>query len=335
MERLFYRIIDGELRGPVGAVARGMLAGLSVPYGLAVRLRNAGFDRGWRRQVELPRPTVSVGNLTVGGTGKTPVVAWLAGELVRRGRRPAVLMRGYKSRPGEAGDEQRLLRELLGDGVPVEADPDRLAAAHRAVAGSPEVDVFLLDDGFQHRRVRRAFDLVLVDATRPGGRVLPRGTLREPAAAGLRRASAVLVTRRDHAPVPAVLFEGPVFTSRFEVELPGLGGRPVAAACGVGNPAAFFADLRRIGCDVRAELMFADHHDYGAADVRRIVDAVPENGAAVVTGKDWVKLADLWPAGVPIVRARQRVVIDKADDLVDLILRAVPATRHDRNEARP
>src|SRR5688500_17263566 len=153
-EERYLRIVSGDARGASAAAARAGLSLLSPLYGAAVRGRNMAFDRGSRRVVTLPRPVVSVGNLTVGGTGKTPVVAWLCQRLMGAGHRPAVLMRGYKAQPGEKGDEQRLLEELLGPQVPVEADADRVRAAERVVTRFPETSIFILDDAYQHRRVR-------------------------------------------------------------------------------------------------------------------------------------------------------------------------------------
>ena len=325
MERLYHTIVSGERRGIPATSARALLSTLEPAYAATVRLRNLAYDRGLREVVRLPRPTVSVGNLTVGGTGKTPVVRWLARQLADR--RPAVLLRGYKSAAGRS-DEAELLADLLGDAVPIEADPDRLAAARRVLSRRPDVGLFLLDDGFQHRRVARDFDLVLIDVTNPFGhdRVLPRGLLREPAA-GLRRASAILLTRCDLADADPVadrvrsLADAPVFRSRFETtyatpagEPADLAGRRVVVACGIGNPAAFFDAVRRRGATVTAELAFPDHHAFTAADADRIADA---GATAVVTGKDWVKLRDVWPAGAAVAVAEPGAVVEEERGLLD------------------
>ena len=148
----------------------------------------------------LPHPTISVGNITTGGTGKTPVVRWLAERLQEQGRRPAVLMRGYRSEGG-ISDEQSLLQQQLPE-IPVIANPDRVRGAADATQKQNDIDTFILDDGFQHRRVHRDFDLVLIDATAPFGfgHILPRGSLREPLS-GLRRANALLITRSSQVDV--------------------------------------------------------------------------------------------------------------------------------------
>ena len=330
LEQAFVRTVSGESRGGAASLARFGLSLLQHPYAAAVRVRNGLFDAGVKATVDLPRPVVSVGNLTVGGTGKTPVVVELAEALIERGRRPAVLMRGYKAKIGEKGDEQRLLEGLLGEAVPVAADPDRAVAAGRVLEDRADVDVFLLDDGFQHRRVRRAFDLVLIDATRPFGfgHVLPRGLLREPVA-GLRRASAVLLTRCDLADTAGVEAEvrrhtaAPIFRSIFTLaEIDAAG--PVVAACGIGNPAAFAASLRAAGVEVADLIAFGDHHDFGPADVERIARRLAEVGGVgvVVTAKDWVKLRPLWPGDLPIQVARQHLrTTDEA--LTEAVLQSI------------
>ena len=354
-EASYLKIVGGETRGVIAWLSRAALSGVTPLYSTAVRGRNRLYDLGLKSSIELPRPTVSVGNLTVGGTGKTPVVAHLATSLAARGFAPAVLMRGYKAGAGEKGDEQRLLESLLGDAVPIEANAERAAAARNVLARRPGTDVFLLDDGFQHRRVRRAFDLVLVDATRPfgHGRVLPRGLLREPVA-GLSRASAVLITRGDHvsgervAEITAAVRRRtsvPVFVSSFEpgglLAADGKAAEPsdglrVLAACGVGNPDAFLFDLRRRRLDVAALRRFADHHDYDAVDVESMLAAARDVGAAAVvtTGKDWVKLRPIWPANAVAFVAPQRLhFASPAEEtrLLDAVVSAIrpAATRGD------
>ncbi len=176
----------------------GYMAPLTIPaswiYGAAVAARNARLDRGGG-VAAIDRPVVSVGNLTAGGAGKTPMVAWIADLLGAHGRKPVIAMRGYGARPPEPSDEEAEYALRLPD-VPVVADPDRLSALRRFLDANPAVDSVLLDDGFQHRRLARDLDLVLIDATREtlGDRLLPAGFLREPPSA-LRRADAVVVTR--------------------------------------------------------------------------------------------------------------------------------------------
>lgn len=340
-QQRYLQLIRGESRGVSASAARGGLAALAQVYGAGVRLRNWSFDAGWRKQHRLPRAVVSVGNLTAGGTGKTPVVAWLCAKLRERGHSPAVLMRGYRAHPGEKGDEQRLLEVILSD-TTVQANPDRILAARQVLAAHPGVDVFVLDDGFQHRRVARDFDLVLIDATQPldDARLLPRGLLREPIRS-LRRASAVLITRAEPGeprigPLRDTIARhttAPVFQSRFLVDrLLDAGGSPVCiagrqvlAVSGIGNPAAFVQTLEKAGARVGAEARFADHHAYTADDIRRIVAEAGQLGAlAVTTTKDWVKIQPLWPleaAGeLAVLEQRLEFAGDEEEDLLKAIL---------------
>ncbi len=329
------------IRGRPGLIAGGTriaLAGLSPAYSGAMRLRNRLFELDWKRRVTLPRPVVSIGNITTGGTGKTPTVAWLAEELSRRGHRPAILMRGYKGGP-TGGDEERLLRARLGGGVPVEADPDRAAAASCVLQANPDVSVFLLDDGFQHRRVRRQFDLVLIDATDPfgGGFVLPRGLLREPLS-GLSRASAILLTRCQlapdvegvettlHAATPAA-----VYRSRFALNyrshdgtVADVRGRRLLVASGIGNPDALVEDVRRDGGQIVSRRDFPDHYAFSPADVAPLATEADAGGATlIVTGKDWTKLESLWPTSRPAIVAEPTLVAERSAALLDSIVAAI------------
>ena len=238
-----------------------------------------------------------------------------------------MVLRGYRAGATGENDEQVLLREAL-PGVPVVAGRDRLGAARTAASA----DCFVLDDGFQHRRVRRAFDLVLIDATRPfgGGRLLPRGLLREPADS-LRRASAVLVTRLELADDPAAVLadvrlsagEVPVYESRF-LATAGVAGRRARVVCAIGNPAAFEATVRRLGAEVVETRLFPDHHRYAPADMA----SVAAGGLPVVTtAKDWVKLRHLWPAGREVHVVGQGVEVEGADGLVGSVVAAIGSRR--------
>ncbi len=325
MERLFHDIVSGRKKSLCWRLVRHGLGLMSLPYQAAVSLRNVGFNRG--NNVErLGRPTISIGNITVGGTGKTPVVAWLCRQLLDAGERPAVLSRGYKAAPGETSDETKLLQSLLGDSIAFASHPKRVEAAKQVLNERPEVTCFVLDDGFQHRRAARDVDLVLIDATRPFGygRLLPGGLLREPVE-GLRRASAVLITRSDLADAAAArreverLTRAPTFTSRFALHVAAVAGRPAIVACGIGHPQAFVDALVAEGVEVRDTLMFSDHHVFSASDAANIVARTPDGGVAVVTGKDWVKLRDVWPAGAEIVVAGQATVVDDAGKLLSLV----------------
>jgi tetraacyldisaccharide 4'-kinase len=284
----------------------------SVPYGLAVRLRNVCYQRGWRRSYRASVPVVSVGNLTVGGTGKTPCVEWVARFYRELDRRVAILSRGYGSEAGR-NDEALVLEENLPD-VPHLQGADRVALAQVAVE-ELEAEILVLDDGFQHRRLARDLNVVLIDATDPWGQgyLLPRGLLREPPSS-LKRAGIIVLTRCDqvgpeekvalrqqvartaagvpmvetcHAPVELINSEGD------RTYLSVLRERPIAAFCGIGNPEAFRHTLVDQGASIAAFRTYADHHAYTRADVEELhdwVQSLGEGTLVVTTQKDLVKL---------------------------------------------
>lgn len=320
----FKRIADGSARGAGPAVARAALRAVSVPYGWAVAARNAAYDAGVLASHSAPIPVISVGNITLGGTGKTPLVAWVARRLASRGHRPAIVSRGYAARPGEVSDEAAELA-LVVPGTMHVADRDRVAGVRAAAAAAATVAV--LDDGFQHRRLRRDLDIVAIDATDPFGcgQLFPRGLLREPVR-GLRRAAAVVLTRAtsvdaarrawirdritaavggaappawmeaEHRPVGLRTADG-----RTE-PLSLLAGRRVAAFAGIGNPAAFRGTLAGLGADVAAFTSFPDHHAYPPGDLDRLARRMPTGVDLVVTTlKDLVKIDSPTLGDVPLV----------------------------------
>ncbi|MGE0479853.1 MAG: tetraacyldisaccharide 4'-kinase [Phycisphaerae bacterium] len=195
-DRILSASLESSIRGP-GPLLGVLLAPAAWLYRCAIALRNRRYDRDPAASSAAPIPVISVGNLTVGGVGKTPMVIELVRRLRALGRRPAVLTRGYGARPGRAADEVLELRAALHDTLVV-VDADRVRGA--AAAAQQGADAVVLDDGFQHRRLRRDLDLVLVDALNPwgGGRLLPAGRLREPLAS-LRRAHAVIITRANQS----------------------------------------------------------------------------------------------------------------------------------------
>jgi tetraacyldisaccharide 4'-kinase len=320
----FKRIADGSARGVGPSAARFALQCVAVPYGLAVAIRNAGYDAGVLPSHTAPLPVISVGNLTLGGTGKTPLVAWVTRRLAARGRRPAIVSRGYAARAGQLSDEAAELA-IVVPGVPHVADRDRVAGVQRAATAGATVAV--LDDGFQHRRLRRDLDIVAVDATDPFGcgHLFPRGLLREPVRA-LRRAGAVVLTRAtsvdaarraeiraavttasggrldaawmeaEHGPVGLRAADG-----RTE-SLEALAGRRVVAFAGIGNPAAFRGTLAALGAEIAGFTSFPDHHAYSAADLDRLASRTPAGvGLAVTTLKDLVKIRRPTLGDVPLV----------------------------------
>jgi tetraacyldisaccharide 4'-kinase len=293
--------------GPVRA-GRILLAPVSGLYGAVVAARGALYDAGLLRAAAGPIPALSVGNLTVGGTGKTPVAAWFAAELAARGARPALVLRGY-------GGDEPLVHGALNPCVPVVVDPDRVRGVARAAAEG--ADVVVLDDAFQHRRAARAVDVVLVSADRWPDRVrlLPAGPFRERPTA-LRRASLVIITAKAAGPgdvarvrdavrraapgVPLAVMRlglGPLRNEAGgERPLASLRGMAVLAISAIGDPAAFAAQLAAAGASVRTRV-FPDHHAFTAAEASSLALSLAES--PVCTLKDYVKLGPLWPRGAP------------------------------------
>jgi tetraacyldisaccharide 4'-kinase len=308
----FRELVSGRRRGAAAALLRGALRIAETPYACAVRWRNRQFDRGRRAIERVSVPVVSVGNLTLGGTGKTPLVEWLARWFRAQDVRVAIISRGYGAEAGARNDEALELEQKLPD-VPHVQNPDRVAAARMAIEEF-ESQVILLDDAFQHRRIHRDLDIVLLDALEPFGygHVFPRGMLREPLS-GLRRAHVIALSRanlvdaaereriqsvvRQHAP-SAMWIEcdhaprGLQAASGTTAELTALAGVPVAAFCGIGNPDGFRRTLQQCGFQVAAFREFPDHFGYQRADVESLSDwatGLPVE-ALICTQKDLVKL---------------------------------------------
>lgn len=296
---------------------RHFLSALSVAYRAGIGVRNWAFDTSLRRRVDAGVPVVSVGNITAGGTGKTPLVAYLANWYASHGCNVAVLSRGYGKRLDSGlNDEGELLRRLAPDARQLQGK-DRGELARRAVEDHG-ADLVILDDGFQHRRLARDLDIVLVDATNPFGygAVLPRGLLREPPRS-LERADAIILTRGDlvssrqrfllHQRLDELSRGRPVIDAVFEPQgfvSPGgqmlscsrLRGERVAAFCGIGNPTAFFRTLRSVGIEPVWECGFPDHHAYTEGECQAVAEWARRKGAKVLitTDKDLVKLRPAW-----------------------------------------
>lgn len=312
MHDYFLSLIRGDKRGPLAILQRFGLFLLSLGYGLAVRVRNNLFDRGWKTSHKSSIPVVSVGNLTVGGTGKTPCVEYLARWFRERDYRVTLISRGYGSEQGR-NDEAMVLEENLPD-VPHLQGADRVEMARIAVE-ELESELIVLDDGFQHRRLARNLDIVLIDCTNPWGygHLLPRGLLREPLS-GLRRAGIVLLTRADlvdeesrerirtrvkrfsekipivlstHKPVHLVDADNEV------TELSLLRTTPVAGFCGIGNPTAFRQTLEELGANIVDFREFPDHHQYTQTDIEDLRGWARRQATEcvlVTTQKDLVKI---------------------------------------------
>ncbi len=363
-----YRYMCGEDPSSVGVqLSLIPLWFASLLYRGLVYSHRQGFRRGWRAQHRLPCRVMSVGNLTVGGTGKTPLTMWLARWCLDQGWPVAILSRGYGGQPGdeprvvsahqvdtqawsEVGDEPYLLAQELPC-VPVVVGQDRVRSgmyAHRQFGAQ----VLILDDGFQHHRLARDFDIVLIDATNPFGHgsLLPRGILREPLRA-LQRADAVVLTRVELArdTLSAVCQRvrqwyphGPIYHMTTAVEALAAGDvqvaegvlhlrqRQVVAFVGIGNPSAFAATLTQLGCEVAALLVFRDHHPYTMADWQAIVEAAGRYGASgiVTTTKDQVRLDPTWQAPVPLYTLRTGVKFAEGEAALHQQLRTVITAMH-------
>lgn len=354
MNEAYHRaLVSGELRGWRPALLRLGLSGLALGYGLAIRLRSLAFHCGWLKRERVPIPVVSLGNITTGGTGKTPFAAFIAQLFRDRELRVAFLSRGYCADPGAVNDEALVLNQLCPD-VPHLQHPDRVASARIAVE-ELESQVLILDDGFQHRRLARDLDIVLIDATNPWGydAVLPRGLLREPLSA-LRRADLIVITRVDGVEPGAIQtirqrlqqIRGTAecvetsFPVRRLINSQGettdwsaFARDNVAAFCGIGNPMAFQQLLERQGLSLepRQFKIFPDHHRYSRDDVDRLRAWATELGSPVIltTQKDLVKLdipslnqSRLWAveigteihAGRELLEQRLEALVKSQDD---------------------
>ena len=297
-------------------VLRVLLWPLSVFYGGYVRVRAAFYARGWLKQKRLRGKVISVGNLTVGGTGKTPMVLWLAEKFLAEGKRVAILSRGYRG-SGGTSDEIELMKHRLQGRVAFGVGKDRFAEGRRIEEKQP-IDLFLLDDGFQHLHLARDLDIVMLDGSCRLGdqQLLPAGILREPTSA-LRRADMLVVTRKiEQADIDAArihkfsisyaqtrLLGFRRYGSHADTQnLSEIGHGPFFAFCGIGNPQAFFDDLSRWSIPIAGESIFRDHHRYTPTDLLRLVKASQRAGAIafVTTEKDAENLKGIDAPAIPI-----------------------------------
>ena len=311
MRRFYLSVVSGRRRGLLAALARAALWTASIVFAVLAGLRRLLYAIGILRSVKLPVRVIGVGNLTAGGTGKSPFVEHLARWLTRKNLRVAIVARGYGRIDGDRDDEE--LAATI-DGVARFTGRDRVAVCRRAIAEF-RPDVIILDDAFQHLRLERDLDILLVDATDPfaNGRLLPAGLLRErPSAAA--RADLIVLTRADQAApdalaslrerlyqvttgVPTIeAVHRPVAVrllhSKKRQGLDWLKGRSLFAFCAIGNPEAFRRTLESAGAKVEKLIAFPDHHRYAPIEVRRLIAEAQEfmAEALVTTEKDAAKL---------------------------------------------
>jgi len=330
-----------------------MLLPVSLIYGAVSRARLEAYRFGLLSTSKLPAPVISVGNLTTGGTGKTPLVEWICRKLAADGKRVCILTRGYgRANPTsqvvvsngndiladerEAGDEPFLLAQNLLGLAAVVCNPNRIAAGHWAIENLA-TEVFVLDDAFQHLRLARDLNIVTVDATDPwgGGRLLPHGRLREPKKS-LSRADCAVITRVDQASdleslrkeLAEFTSDIPIFTSRMVISgLDTLEGAPVvsplqplAAFCGIGNPESFFSHLRGAGYVPAFTRAFPDHYEYKQSDAAALNREAKPQGALslITTAKDAIKLRTL-DLEIPCYVMKIEISIADEDRFLELI----------------
>ena len=334
----------GKGAGP--GVARLLLRPASLLYLAGIRARGMMYDRGLLHAEPAVLPALSIGNLTVGGTGKTPVAAWAAGMLAARGARPAIVLRGY-------GDDEPLVHARLNGAVPVIVAPARAEGIREARTRG--CDVVVLDDAFQHRQVSRSVDWVLLSADRWSGHstLLPAGPWREPLSS-LRRATAAVVTRKAASraqaddvrqrivavapgiPSAVILLELDVLRAAAGPEtlpLESISGAAVMLIAGIGDPAALREQLRQRGAVVR-EKVFADHHAFTQSEITDVARSVRTGEIVVCTLKDAVKIAPLWPRAAPTLwYVSQRVNVEEGVDVLEGSLDALLHARASETDA--
>lgn len=337
-----------------------MVSRLFFPFAAGFRaglaLRHAAYRVGLFKTRRLNRPVVSVGNLTVGGTGKTPLVMYIAERLLDRGWTPSILTRGYgrrggglvaispqsnrRANPREVGDEPAMLAAALPN-VPMVVGANRYQAGRMAEERFT-LDVHILDDGFQHWSLDRQVDVVTVDVTGDLSQsvLLPAGPYREPRSA-LKRAHVVVLTRTELADpgghremVQRLNPQAGIFESALSVRgwidaqngspIPpeNIRGRRALAFCGIGNPRAFFRDLRKWELEVVREVTYRDHHSYGAGELHRLAGRASTAGAEILltTEKDMANLPAVWKTRLPIIACATRLEIQNSDAFLESLV---------------
>jgi tetraacyldisaccharide 4'-kinase len=327
--------------GAFASMSRAVLSPAERVFRGVVGARDILYDAGWLPTYDTTIPAISIGNLTVGGSGKTPIAALVAQGLASRGLKPAIVLRGY-------GADEPLVHQRLNPDVPVITNPDRVAAV--AEANRLGADIAVLDDAFQHRRVRRVADLVLVSADQwtPEVHLLPAGPWREPLKA-IRRATLVVVTRKAvddkvvesvHERLSQIAPAIPRVSVRFELgdlvdarnpsstrPIGSISGSEVHAVLSIANPSAFIRQLEQLGATVRPSI-YPDHHNFSQQEVAKIVSEHDGIEGVVCTLKDAVKLAPHWPRLAPSLwYVSQHVMVERGVGGIERVLDDVARAR--------
>jgi len=358
-QEAYKKLISGKNPGTFALAARLLLNIVAVFYGVSIWLRNRLYDGGQVKsyavtaaglvtsdRTQATVPVISVGNITVGGTGKTPLVIWLSNLLREQDVNCAILTRGYKAAKGESDEPGMLAKNCPGSAVVV--NPDRLAGAIEAVK-KRRAQVLIMDDGFQHRRLHRNIDIVTIDAMQPFGygRMLPAGLLREPVLA-LKRAQAVILTRCDLVSKnnlteltaainrinPDVIIaqtkHNPLFavSGEKQISLEELKGKKIYVFCGIANPEAFLATMGLTGANIVGSKIYDDHYNYTVNDVNNIYCDAAKSGAQIIltTEKDYNKVSQPASGAGELVLAYLAVklqFVDGADRIMELIERSL------------
>ncbi len=313
----YRKLISGQDAGLIAALLRFFLEAAARGYSMAVGLRNFLYFKGWLKTHQVNAVVISIGNITAGGTGKTPLVIWLYNQITQNSKlktqnyRCAILTRGYKVKKGQISDEPAILVKSC-PGAKVIVNPDRLEGAAKAI-GKFGAQVLIMDDGFQHRRLKRDLDIVTIDGTRPFGhdKMLPAGLLREPVTA-LGRADAVVITRCDQIPEyqlsrieHTLRLANPDMVIAKSIHLPlcakSMGGREISLGelreknifvfCGIGNPDAFLSTIKGLGLNQVGSKVYDDHYHYTDDCLADIYKQARELKAELIltTQKDWTK----------------------------------------------
>jgi len=337
--RFIERVWSGE--SPRDALARAVLTPFELVFRGIVAARSGLYDIGILKIRSSPIPVISIGNLTVGGTGKTPVAAWIASRLVEEGKSPAIILRGY-------GGDETLVHKFLNPTVPILEATDRTSGIQ--VAADSGAEVAILDDAFQHRRAARDVDIVLVGADdwSERQRLLPAGPYRETASA-LARASVVIITRKvatgekvarveefihraaPEVPVAVVRLElddiVEVGAPKREIHSSALSGRSVLAVSGIGNPGAFASQLEAIAARV-VTMEFPDHHSFTTPEISEVARRARDFDYVVCTLKDAVKLGPQWPADAgPLWYVSLSVNVERGEAAIGEILTSLQSKR--------